>query len=118
MLSVYLEDKRVSSVPFVDLPSDAVELQRYILNTLSSSVYQYVDIYDINGHHLVEGQLEPAWLSYVVVSGSSEEAAKWRPIKIPIRRTDKIGYILFKHTTTTVYELQRSIESLTRVPPK
>lgn len=102
MLTVYLEGKLATTVPYKQLPTNTLDLQKYLLGLFDGKGYQTVEIYDVSGQPAQAGQLDPSWLTYGVVAASPEEAAKWKPIKITLRRTDKTGHVLFKHPATTL----------------
>lgn len=116
MLPVYLESNFIKTISDEQLPTDVAQLQKYILSTLSVDSCSHVDIYDITGQRVIQGEIEPIWLSYAVVSLTAEAAIKWKPVKVTLRQTDKTGHLLFKHPTTSIAELKRTIESLTGVP--
>jgi hypothetical protein len=66
-----------------------------------------VQFYDQAGLPVSGPIVEPYFLSYAVVASSEESASHLQPIKITLRKTDKTGFILFKHPQTTAEELKK-----------
>ena len=112
MLTVYIEGK-ATWVAHKQLPADTAELGKYLLAMFPGN--QWVELHDVTGQIAVGGQTDPTWLTYAVVARNAEECAKWRPIRITLRKTDKTGHVLFKHPATTLAELQEGIQQLTSV---
>jgi hypothetical protein len=86
-----------------------------LLGSYSGQGYEVAELYDLAGQQVVGGQTDPSWLTYAVVARSTTETAKWKPIRITLRRTDKTGHVLFKHPSTTLGQLQEAIQQLTNV---
>jgi hypothetical protein len=88
---------------------------KYLVARFPNGNYQAAEMYDIAGQQVVGGQTDPSWLTYAVVARNTQEAAKWRPIRVTLRRTDKTGHVMFKHPSTTLKELQEAIQQLTNI---
>lgn len=97
------------------LPTETAELEKRLLDLFPGKDCAVAEVFDLAGQQVVGGQTDPAWLTYAVVARSAAEVAKWRPIRVTLRRTDKTGHVLFKHPATTLRELQDDIQQLTQV---
>lgn len=116
MLAVYLDHTRFTPLPLCELPADANELKKYLLDKVANAKFTWADLYTMEGTAIGEGKLSPTSLGYAVLSCSPEEAARWKPIKVVLRRTDRTGRVMWRHPASTIAELQAELAKFTGVP--
>ncbi len=109
MLSVFAQNKQLFTIKTDSLPTNLDDLHRHILS-LAGSGYRFVRVHDLVGIQVNGQSVSTDSLSYAVVGQTEAELCSGQPIKITIRKTDKLGYIFFKHKSTTIGQLRVDIQ--------